>query len=880
MPLNKRYTRQEKLELLAAYADALANNPDYIEVWLEVMGLDAERLATWRAQLEAGQLAGDETELPASVGADGSIAALANLYRAHITQVKPGAHTVLVDSTAGLVIYDAEGNWRLDYLARARSALKAVITAAEAEPERFLRPNAVPSATHVGEEGQGEILPSPALTPAEAVAEVRAAWGVDRFPSIERPPLAGAGDEWDARRAAAKARDAVDKRMSRWTKQLAGNPRAIEALMDWYRAQEPSPIPLPAHRLPAAPTWAKADPNEWPPDGEGRWLDGIAEYLLGEALPLARFGDDRQRMIVMRRTVETISDYIRDNRQLAGVKIYYQHHVVRPWQGYSMEDLRTPEERSGAVKSSTTDRPIVAAIAAMCLHTVLREWDPRAAEATMKRTLDMFQAFSPTRPEANHRQRAVAHRMQQAQLPRLQQVAKPNHPEFIRNVSPNVTRLFYVGDLLRMGPGPVTAGWYIDARRAIVPSDLSRGNGRRVVQLADYAANLAVAAPAVRKTLRSGQVQELRAALLKSTKGDPLEAAWQRNEALAMQRRSYDGAITEGIRGRGVLQKQRSNGEKVNRDQLIMEEQLCMNLAGSAVQWLEYMLGGDPEWQKEIPVEQWKSLTNFALHESNRAVEIIEQLHGSGELATQRYSDGFLADDNFVYRAWDILYRCTCAAATAAKAFGFDNRLTHHDFTHELNEAHLAITTIDKPISTQELPRLLHSMLWHTFLTGGILPALKYDTLNGSLVDKDALTRVLTPEELADPDCRTVMTYTRIALLTDWLIQCRWTAGAMGLIQPHSRVWHVLEERSGGLYGVWREDFGSLLTTTHEEPAATPPRDRYSFHQHIEYPGAAPRSESDSRPRRPDWSGERDGLIPPAYSTDRSSSTDERSDTD
>ncbi|MDL9978654.1 hypothetical protein [Microbacterium candidum] len=808
MPARKRYTRQEKIDLLSAYADAIANNPDFVEVWVEAVELDPERLATWRQQLNADELVGDETELPEEFAQDGSIAALANLYRAHITQVKPGAHTVQQGSAAGLVVYDTYGAWRLDFLARARSALRTVISAAETEPEEFLKPHGI--------------------EPATAIAAVRAAWGVDRFPRVERPEDP-------------KAREAADRRIARWTDQVAANSKALDALKDWYRRQEPSLIPLPRHPSPAPPTWQEADPKDWPRDGEGRWLKDMAEWLLGELMQLARLGDERQRIIVMRRTAEAISDYIRDDRHLAGAKIYYQHHVVRLWQWYSMEDLRTPEERAGTRKAGATDKPIIAAVAAMCLHTVLRDWDPKAAGATIRRALDMFEPFSPSRPEENHRMRAVAHRKQQAELPKLKIVSKPNFPAFIRNVSPAVAKLFFESDLLRMAPGPVKARDYISARRAIREADRTRGNGRAVIQLADYAANLAVASPAVRKKLWDGQLRDLKAALLKSTQGEAMEAALRRNDALALQKRSYDGAITEGLQGLNTLKRQRQGGAKVLRDQLIMEEQLCMNLAGSAVQWLEQMLGGDPEWQEGIEQRQWTQLTNAALHHSTRAVEIIEQLHADGELATQRYSDGFLADENFLFRAWDILYRCTCAAATAAAAFKLDNQLRSRDYKSELNEVHLAVTTIDKPISVSELPRLMHSMLWHSFLSGGVLPALKYDTLNGALVDKDALTRVLTPEEIADPECQTVMTYTRIALLTDWLIQRGWTAGAMGLVQPRSRVWDVLDERSGKLYSVWREDFGTLLTSTRDDAAATPPRVRYSFHETINYPGTGGR---------------------------------------
>lgn len=872
MAYAKRYSRQEKVDLLTAYTAAVTHNPDHVEVWVETMDLTTEKLAAWRTQLQAGILGGDYLEVPENFRSDGSIAALAKLYRAQITQVKPDAHTVPVGSAAGLVVYGPDGNWRLDYLARARSALKAVMAAADAEPDRFLRPNATTSSDAPPGEGRRDKAAPLAPTPAEAVAKVRAAWGIDRFPLTERPALAPAGADAEARKAATRAREAADKRMTRWTDQLAGNPLAYNALLAWYRAQEPPLIDLPTHTGPAAPTWANADPAQWPPEGEGRWLNDMAKDLLGEALSVARLGDDRQRIIVLRRTVEAISAYIGASTQLPGAKIYYQHNVVRLWQWYAMEDLRTEEELRRAVKAGGTDKPIIAAVAAMCLHTVLRSWDSRAAQATMARAFEIFRPLSPTGPEQKGRERAIGHRLAQARVPKLQEVPKSDPPAFIRGVSSNVARLFFESELLRMAPSAPMADRYLKARRAILEHDRAQGNGHRVIQLADYSANLAVASPGARKELRPDQVRRLRTALLESTDGDPLEAAARRNEALSIQKSSFDGAVAEGLGGLAVLRRQREKGAKVDRDQLIMEEQLCMNLAGSAVQWLEHLLGGDPEWQKSIESRQWVLLTNLALHEANRAVQIIEKLYAEGELEGQRFAkDGFLADGNFLYRAWDILYRCTCAAATAALAFPSMNIkediARHHDFPNALNEVHLAVTTIDKPIVIGELPRLLHSMLWHSFLSGGVLPALKPETLNSSLIDLDPLTRVLTSEEIANPDCTTVMTFKRIKLLTDELIRRGWTAGAIGTIKSGSRVWAVLDERSGGLFSVWREQFEGLLLNARDEGVPSPPRKSPSFHEKLGAFGGdpAPAPEKEKPAERTDWGGVRGGLIPPAY---------------
>jgi hypothetical protein len=142
-----------------------------------------------------------------------------------------------------------------------------------------------------------------------------------------------------------------------------------------------------------------------------------------------------------------------------------------------------------------------------------------------------------------------------------------------------------------------------------------------------------------------------------------------------------------------------------------------------------------------------------------------------------------------------------------------------------------------------------------------VLPALQYENLNESLFDKDALTRVLEPDESGDRTARTVMTYDRIALLTDWLIAHKWNAGWIGSVAENSPVWRTLNDRSDGLYKVWREDFDGLLVDTSSRVTKRPSSADYSFH------GGAPTPkdlDADGGPRivRSDWGGARDGFIP------------------
>jgi hypothetical protein len=60
------------------------------------------------------------------------------------------------------------------------------------------------------------------------------------------------------------------------------------------------------------------------------------------------------------------------------------------------------------------------------------------------------------------------------------------------------------------------------------------------------------------------------------------------------------------------------------------------------------------------------------------------------------------------------------------------------------------------------------------------------------------------------------MTLARLKNLTDWLIGREWSAGALGRITAGSAVWRLLDDRSAGLYGLWREAFGDDLLAPHE----------------------------------------------------------------
>lgn len=832
MSADQSFTRAEKLRNLAAYQDALDNAPETVDIFIDVIGATRAQLALWQWQADNGLLIGDEGEEEMVLVGDGSILFLGRMLRTVLTQGRQ-RERVSPGSAAGQVLFDEQGNWRVDYLARARSALKAVLDALAVDPGSVITAHTP-------------------YTPGHAVSAVRQSWGIDQLPRIE----------WEDGVNTESASRLVD----RWAATMCASPIAYEALRNWYRDRPESERVRPAVASQTPPVWT-AITEKWPPSIEGTWVRDAARAWLGDMPELtALIGDDAQLKVVLRLAIAKVDAYARFSEGYGGMKIFFQQNVVRPWQGYTMIDLRTPKERAAGIAPRTRDERIVAAVVAMCLHGVINDEDRQAASQMIDRIYALQQPGNTDRPEKNYRARAVANRQSQARLPALQKVLRKKHPAYITQAQqPEVFVLFCDAERLQLAPGAAFADIYISTRRTITREKLRDERSLKVAILADLIANLAIAPPKVQKSLGRGQAETIRAGLQRIAAGMAFTAAVHRNDALSLQNEDYIGAITSGVEGISSLRRRLAIGHSRDRDMLIMEEQLEMNLAGSAVQWVEHLLAGDATWQRNVvPQDQWERFGNFAVHHATNAVAIIEYLFEKGELNGERYHNGFLGDRNFVYRAHDILYRCTGAAAVAALAFPHGERGRGADLVAHLEEIHLGVTTLPHPIAASEMPRLMHSMLLHSFLTGGVLPALQYDNLNASLFDKDFITRVLDADERGDRRARTTMTYDRITLMTDWLIGRNWNAGWIGSVVEGSPVWNVLDERSGGLYSKWRSDFKELLLGAYTPEGVRPSSGDYSFHSGT---GKPKDLDSEGAPRisRSDWSGVRDDLIPPSF---------------
>lgn len=790
--MGNQFTSEDKLAILARHEEAFASGDQ--DQLLATLGISKARFVEWWLDARDGTLTDDPPAIEPDIR-DDSIYQLAVLHRAVILQRRVPQDGIANGRAAWAVIHNDDGSWRADYLARARSALRAIFDEIARHPDDVLHPRR-------------------GTTPEQAIAHARAYVGVDTVPSsIELDESIVDLSEQRKERAAEQAR------LADWAERISLHPSSFAALDQWFQTTAFRGF---VHRTRhSGPVVWKVKAEMWPPEEErGDMLQIMHDRLgsLDNSLGWLTDDQDRHLEVLRRRVVALHSDYIRGGKGNVALKWHWQHNVVRPWLKLSMEDFRTQAERSAPLPSvGTRERDATAAIAAMCFYTVLAEWDDPRVSETIAQIGALRRVFEGELPEQLHRERATMHRARAARMQRAERVEQPPNPSYVRRASAPVQELFHAAETVRAHPNADVVQRYL-SRRSTIKSRLMRDVDLHVLKICDYTVNLATATRRVRAQLRPGQLPHIRAALLASAgEAGAYSFSTHRNDALSRQGvRTPDLALATARHGLDELQGKAEHGSvRREREYLEMVEQMQLNIAGSAVQWLEHLMTGDDEWLAGIERAQWRKLVNQAMHAASDAMSRITELWDDGVLDGPRYITGYISDLTFVFRAFEIYYRCVCVSATVAATFGFDDP-RELDYPLMLIDIYRQVTTLPFPIPDAVLPRLMHSILWHAFLARAELPALHDDDVNQSLIALDALSRPLKPEEKDDPDATTTMTLDRLKNLTDWLIGRRWSAGALGRITPDSAVWRLLHERSGGLYTLWREAFGDDLLLPHE----------------------------------------------------------------
>lgn len=787
--MDQLWTSAEKAAFLAAYA-AARTETDRTSLRMP-FGLTEPVIARWRVEETAGTLADDE---PAPEHQGDQVGRLARLFSDLITRGQ-SKEVIRPLTLAGHVVLDDAGRWRADHLARTRAALEFIFAVVERDPEAFVTPNRPVSA-------------------ADAVAAVRAHWGIDRF-----PVLVGA-ERLNPHTPASHAtpqkfadRETRMRTIRRWSHSIFGNAEAAVALDQWLRD-------APAARTTAPPVhqqvWSAPDPASWPPPDEAAYLTAIARGHLGELEELANLGDDRHLRVLRRRATSLITEYTSSIDDWASLTGFLTVSVIRPWLPSS---LLPYEENEDDVPDRWTRQPrlAAAAISALCLYRAIREWDGAAMQIAVsterRHIVERTDVRAPTgagavddsapEPRRSGSARSAAELLD---APRRTQVTNPLLPVFVRGATQAAQELFTRAQQIAQAKHPVFVSRYLRWRTQLTPHTMPPIS-RRVVVLADYIAGLSASSREVRTLLSPDDRLALRTALTESAlaDGNAYGMANARNDALEAQSSAPERALdlawdglASGPTGEGVTP---ASARQIRE----MRQQFALVMAGTATQIVEQDLSLSLDTLVRIRergrydevVARVDRNVRRAYRYANEAVDLIARLvEDTKEMSGPRYIDGHLADKSFVLTAQLYYYRAACAGATAQAVFQLSRDI---DFDEMLIAGHERLTTVPDDYPSASLARAIQAMLWHTFLNERRLPALP-ENANPVLAKLDPIARTSSRDRLIDKR--------RLKDLTQKLVDLGWDAGALGGFPAGSPTWQHLDWASSMMYGEWRKEWG------------------------------------------------------------------------
>jgi transposase-like protein len=775
--MGERWTREEKAAILAAH-DAARSGSEKATIRM-AFGVSEVIISRWREQLAAGTLTDDE----ADDSRGGVVLGLARLFRDVITR---GNTSERIDSRslAGRVVFDGEGRWRTDYLARARSALAHVFDVVEVDPDAVLRPNK-------------------GVTAAHAVAEVRAYWGVDTFPilvSATRPNNASYSSLETREMAEARAnRIRTIAGRGRWSDMVFGSVQAVGGLDSWLRDVPTAREYAPSMAEGQFPVWQRHPPAQWPPPREAAYIAAVLRNHLGQLDELAELGEERHLRVLRRRTVTLITDYTRSVEDWASLLGYLKVCVIRPWLPATLPPYEDDDE--GDVSWTSQPQLASAAITALCLYRAIHEWDQTAMRAAVAAEHRHLSEAAGTDSGSTRRAAEIV------AVPKRQPITTPALPEFVTLAMQSAQELFVRAQQVAQAKHPLFVGRYLAWREQLNPK-LMPPVSRRVVVLADYIAGLNASGREIRTGLDSDTRQRLRAALELSAMadGNAYGSANARNDALEAQSIAPEHALDLAWDGLHALSGGVGDSRISARQIHEMRQQFYLVMAGTSMQIVEQCLSLTSaeltrmreEGRYPGLVEHAHRRADDACRFSKEAVDLITTLSNDTEaMHRARYSDGHLAHESFVFTAYLYAYRAACAGATAKAVFGFKSDI---DFDSLLVPAHEKLATAPDTFPNPSLARAIQAMLWHAFLNERRLPPLP-EHANPVLARIDPIARTNGTGRLLDPQ--------RLTDLTKKLVEdIGWNAGALGGFPAGSPTWRHLDWTSSGAYSRWREEWG------------------------------------------------------------------------
>ncbi len=790
------WSRAEKEAILDAYGKKAATKER--QELLRVTGTTDTQIRIWQSEAATGALRDDASDLP-----DGSngVLALAQFFRDMVTKGR-AKRSVSSDSLAGAVVFDDSGIWRANYLARSRRALKHIFD-------------------HLEPIGEAILSPSKGLNTADAFRTMRAYWGVDRYPTFVLPRApSNAAASVDELLAAGWEDDALRKKVARWTAAVLGHKASTDALREWLRNSPVAMVNSVSVAGPTAPSWHKVPVESWPVGDEGHEIDERVRKQLGPLDELTNLGDQRYRRVLHRRTARLIDDYVGDLHGQMSLIAYLRTDVVRSWLPSSLTRLDIEDSSSPAATAKV--QKVAAAIAALCLHDAIIDWDHgemvEALNIEVMYTEDTVSAGTPLDRERaavikkrfEHENRALEASATLIVPQRRVQVTTPPLPAFVLESTEAVQDLYVKALQAQQVPDPVFVARYLKSRRLVDPKRLPT-RSRTVVVIADYVVGLV--SSRLHESVDAGQRGGVREALLASSNsaGSAYSLADSRNEAIDVQQSDPGRSIEIAWATLRRAESASASSPRQLRQLHEMRQQLSLLITGTHAQLVEkeFTLSSEELQQGSKDSTQYLHKLLIRGHTwADRALGLILDIsRDNPTILGARFNDGYISDKSFIFTAYEMYHRMTCASALAQDVYKVAVPL---DFDDLLRTSYHRLTTYPHAIPDAGFARAIQSILLHAFLEGMKLPALTEDA-NSAFVRLDPVARPRSSRDRDSSAATTRITLERLDSLTNRLVEMNWDAGAIGRIRPGSPAWLRLDALSEGNYSRWRFRYGDTI---------------------------------------------------------------------
>lgn len=729
-----------------------------------------------------------ENRMPES-GDQTALLELARGFRAVITGVERASWTPGRLGSAGQLLWNDDGSWRPDHLARVRLVLRSALRRYRAEGTTW--------SLHDG------------VTTDRLADAIGRYWGVDCYPH-SAPQSVAFARELPAD-APQPTQNAAGRRLREWAVRVADAaplPELISELDLWDPPPREIHVPAdPTVRDGRPPLWSLRHSASWPPsDGAGterEWLIEVVAELLDDDDRLVATASLTSRehqllQILRRRVFDLHAAYldggfgIETNLQF----LHLRHNVARLWFVEDLVDLRGIEAVADAeTTASHNAKRSQAAISALMFYQAVHEWDQRAMDAIMANRFGVHTAYSDDPIERFSRR--VIESAAKRRHPLGSGVKETHLPDYVRLTRcPEARRIFDFAMKMRQAPGAGTLAEYIRLRQ-VLDWDALDPRGKRTVLLADHSAHL----DAVNQK-NAGALGEIDQLMKQSLDARvEYEAFIQRDHAMAVGKsgtlRALENSLGQAAAGVAKVARLARSHETFDvRAQLETEQQLDLAIAGSTVKLGEHMM---TEPSGRIDAAGASRHAAASLRWSAATLSLLEELERAGMLGAKRYEDGYLSQGAWHVQTHIIRLRCLCAAYTLSQAHGVRGARTLT--TIEAIEAEYVQLVTLQEITAAQVPQILQLALWQSFLTGRLpLPARSLST---QLRRSD----YITDDVVGDPSGGIPHVHVddrRRRLITLWLLDRSWDAGAVEKVARENPAWALLQKRSGGEFGRWR----------------------------------------------------------------------------